>query len=506
MALLMGPVLALRGANSDSWDLSVLVVAEEKPADLRWSRTGAQGSARPARLWSQGPRTAYGFRFTVPLQVSAGSFTYEVADQTFEVALPGHGEPPRMAYASCNGFSDPKLMKTVDQNNRMWTVLAARHAQAALHLLIMGGDQVYADDLWRTIPEMSAFAEASFAVANAMACPQKLARRIEAFYFDLYVQRWSQPEVAAMLAVIPTVMMWDDHDIVDGWGSYPPERQDCPVFRDGIGPAATRAFQVFQRQQPAGAPEESLHPDAFSRGYTLGRIAILALDMRTERTIDQVLSPPHWDAVYAWLDGLRDIDHLLVMSSIPVVYPNLGGLEDLLAAFPGQQDLEDDLRDRWNSDGHRAERVRLVQRLLDFAVEKASMPTILSGDVHLATLGAIESRLHRDQAGAPVILFELTSSAIVHPDPGNTVLFALNHLADSEEEIETGIVGRNVTYPAARQKFIGARNFLTIEPDLDRARPRLWANLWLENGAATPRLLTKVINPMPLPSPAVPVG
>ena len=60
-----------------------------------------------------------------------------------------------LSYASCNGFSDPKLMKSVDDNNRMWAVLAARHVATPLNLLLMGGDQVYADEIWRVISELS---------------------------------------------------------------------------------------------------------------------------------------------------------------------------------------------------------------------------------------------------------------------------------------------------------------------------------------------------------------
>ncbi len=26
-------------------------------------------------------------------------------------------------------------------------------------------------------------------------------------------------------------MTWDDHDIFDGWGSYPPVMQNCEVFQ-----------------------------------------------------------------------------------------------------------------------------------------------------------------------------------------------------------------------------------------------------------------------------------
>lgn len=40
-------------------------------------------------------------------------------------------------------------------------------------------------------------------------------------------------------------MMWDDHDIFDGWGSYPPELQNCPVF-SGIFFVARKFYLLFQ--------------------------------------------------------------------------------------------------------------------------------------------------------------------------------------------------------------------------------------------------------------------
>src|SRR3546814_21195372 len=69
--------------------------------------------------------------------------------------------------------------------------------------------------------------------------------------------------------------------------------------------------------------------------------------MRSERKLDQVLSPKHWEAVYAWMDGLKNIDHLVIMSSIPVVYPGFETLERILGWWPGQNELEDDLADHW---------------------------------------------------------------------------------------------------------------------------------------------------------------
>lgn len=41
-------------------------------------------------------------------------------------------------------------------------------------------------------------------------------------------------------------MTWDDHDIFDGWGSYPDDLQNCPVFQ-GCFQAARRFYLLFQQ-------------------------------------------------------------------------------------------------------------------------------------------------------------------------------------------------------------------------------------------------------------------
>ena len=41
-------------------------------------------------------------------------------------------------------------------------------------------------------------------------------------------------------------MTWDDHDIFDGWGSYPDTLQNCPVFQ-GCYQAALRFYLLFQQ-------------------------------------------------------------------------------------------------------------------------------------------------------------------------------------------------------------------------------------------------------------------
>src|SRR3546814_16978523 len=110
-----------------------------------------------------------------------------------------------------------------------------------------------------------------------------------------------------MLASIPSIMMWDDHDLIDGWGSYPDDRQECDVYQKTIWPAAERAFRPFQQQLSVGeaAPNSICSGYGFTLGHVIGGWPILVLDMRSERKRDKVLYPKTWVEVYAWMYGPR---------------------------------------------------------------------------------------------------------------------------------------------------------------------------------------------------------
>jgi hypothetical protein len=276
--------------------------------------------------------------------------------------------------------------------------------------------------------------------------------------------------------------MWDDHDIFDGWGSYPVKQHECEVYQ-GIYKVARDCFRVFQLQSSDALPAAGLLPGqpAFNYAQQVGSYGILALDLRSERTCERVMSDASWMAAYAWLDQLQGCSHLLVMSSIPVVHPEFATLENLLRVLPGQQELEDDLQDHWTSRTHRQERLRLIHRLLDWAKNKNGRVTILSGDVHVGAVGVIES----GRSGAPVntrVINQLTSSGVVHPAPQAMALFYLEHVGDRVETVDRDITATMYPFPGTQHRYIGARNFLSLEPDSGpAARDRLWANWWVEN-------------------------
>jgi hypothetical protein len=512
----MGPVLSFRGCRDGKWNLTALVVNGTDPGKL----TAGNRSTKPEVLWEVDGRAAYRYTFSFPMAKAEKKASYAVMGEEYEVVVPAVGQAPTMAYASCNGFSSLKLMKGVKDNNALWKRMARKHGLSVphdpkveeneppkdpitpYHLLLMGGDQVYADAMWETVPIMQEWSERPWAAGNAAPVPAGLPQELDRFYFNLYRTRWSQPEVARMLARVPTVMMWDDHDLIDGWGSYPKERQTSPVY-GAMWKSASKAFAVFQQQlkdtdpgRPGGigkgrpGPAFPVVDGAFSFGYVVGDVAILAMDMRSQRTAEtQVIGAPHWNELYAWIENdLKDkkITHLLVLASIPVVYPGFDSLETLLGFLPGHQDLEDDLRDHWDSKPHKQERLRFIQRLLKVAEEDVR-PTLLSGDVHVAALGTIE----RERAAPDTAINQLISSGIVHPGPGAVVLFALRHLFDSEDEIERGVIARMTKFPGNTAKFVGGRNYLSLEPDRDEENRRIWCNWLVEHD---PHPYTKVIS------------
>lgn len=502
------PVLKFLGGENNTWSISVLAVfdASDASPNLQSSTAVVSAAVKVADL-SYSKAVMWRWDLAVTLKVTAQCVEYTLNNKVYHVQVPAIGQMPAVAYASCNGFSDPKLMKQVKEKNALWSRMARLHnAEDKIrgrcfgpwHLLLLGGDQVYSDSMWQDVPELKAWLNLSSSQRSKRAFNQTMRVQVEKFFESLYLTRWSQPEVAAVLASMPSIMMWDDHDIMDGWGSYPYEQHHCPVYQ-GIFEVAKTYFKLFQ-QHGIDAPATLPIQTVFNQAYGIGDLGVLVLDMRSERqphspdaqdndhTPDQVMSEASWNAVYKWLDA-QEFKHLLVMSSIPVVHPSFGLLEKMLGFLPGQQELEDDLRDHWTSPPHLQERLRMVHRLLRFSADKKCRVTILSGDVHVAAVGVIESDRNDVVPNARVIN-QLTSSGIVHPAPPAIARYFLEQACKSGETLDRGITTAMYEFPATTRHLIGARNFLTLEPD---AQDRLWVNWWVE-GEADPT--TKTIHPV----------
>lgn len=199
------------------------------------------------------------------------------------------------------------------------------------------------------------------------------------------------------------------------------------------------------------------------------RIAFCGIDARTERTRKQVNYHETYDLIFQRLrqeltEARGEIKHLIFLLGVPIAYPRLDWLRNLLTSplmtpiallnkrfgfaggffnhFDGKVDLVDDLDDHYTSKAHKSERKQLVLRLQELSEEFAVRITILGGDVHLGAMGRFYSS---PKLGLPVeqdhrYMINVVSSAITNKPPpaGVANLLArrnkIHHLKDGATE------------------------------------------------------------------------
>jgi hypothetical protein len=182
------------------------------------------------------------------------------------------------------------------------------------------------------------------------------------------------------------------------------------------------------------------------------RVAFLGLDCRTERRRDMILSEHTYDLI---LKRCRreivhgETKHLIVLVGVPVAYPRLVWLENILTSrlldpikflgragmlggflnkFDGGVEVLDDLDDHWTARNHKDERNWFIEELQELAAEKSVRITILGGDVHLGAIGQFYSNKKlgipkdKDHRYMPNII----SSAIVNTPPPEMMADVLN--------------------------------------------------------------------------------
>jgi hypothetical protein len=260
----------------------------------------------------------------------------------------------RIAFGSCRVAhpNEPPWTLTKDQDPRgrehdALRALAMRmRAQDVAdwpHLLLLLGDQVYADE----VPQ----ATAEFIVArrDPSVPPGEEVADFEE-YCRLYLDSWSDPAVRWLLSALPTAMIFDDHDVHDDWntskdwvkdirshgwwderivggfmaywayqhlGNLPPEdRMDDATYRavrdcEGDAGPIVREFAFAADRDVAGA--------RWSYRRDVGRTRIVMLDSRAGRVLRpddrHMVDAEEWDCIERWTHG--SFDHLLLGTSLP---------------------------------------------------------------------------------------------------------------------------------------------------------------------------------------------
>ncbi|MFD2764496.1 alkaline phosphatase D family protein [Micromonospora eburnea] len=225
-------------------------------------------------------------------------------------------------------------------------------------LLVLLGDQVYADVTSPTVRKLLRRRRRRPAGAPAT--------QVVSFdeYTKLYLESWRDPEIRWLLSTVPSVMIFDDHEVIDDWNTSASWRADMrgqPWWAERIrsGLASYWVYQHLGNLSPDEIAADPLYAkviateDAtgvlhefgervdreadvahdterwravqyqWSYALNLGRTRLVMLDNRSSRVLESgnraMLPPGEW----SWfLDRAHGVyDHLVVGASLPWLLP-----------------------------------------------------------------------------------------------------------------------------------------------------------------------------------------
>ena len=239
-------------------------------------------------------------------------------------------------------------------------------------------------------------------------------RDLPRFLDVCYRGYWSFTTFQRSLAACPSVMIWDDHDIRDGWGSQGDEH----VYRDSHFVTFRNAFIAHQFIRGPRRWSDELAPDTASmwQAFAIGGVPFFVTDQRTNRdvTVPTVMGEAQWQVLRSWfaaLDPARSKYYVLV-SSVPVFY-RVANRANIASAFSSE--ARDDLLDTWTSQQNEPEWLRLVEEIAK-AGARGLRGIVVSGDYHISSLCRVTMTLP-GQAARPVA-YELITSGFAQEEYG----------------------------------------------------------------------------------------
>lgn len=213
-----------------------------------------------------------------------------------------------------------------------WKELAAFVTSARPHFVLMMGDQVYVDE-----DSPNVFRE------HFNSTPAKRRQALA----EKYALTWSRPPIREVLANVPSYMMWDDHEIRDGWGTVASDSPTLlaryPRGRE-IFAKHTAFFEdcrdVYWHFQGCHNPQHvpgALPPNvvtgppfpgerrAMPFAFQCGRLVVLVLDSRGARDVFRpaaefpILGADQWAYVDAVLGSLTpEIEAIAIVTPTPI--------------------------------------------------------------------------------------------------------------------------------------------------------------------------------------------
>ncbi|KAK4500370.1 hypothetical protein PRZ48_008559 [Zasmidium cellare] len=441
------------------------------------------------------------YRYDVDLRMEdsgAAKWTYAITSHLgctrYEFLVAGKNESSwRFIAHSGNDFAI-----NVSANDRsklggmplMWKDVLLKHQECGgFHAQVALGGQIYADRLWKDIPALKQWTQIS-GKENRKTAPwtAKMEEDVTHAYFHYYTSHFDQPAVREGFAQIPHVCCLDDHDIFDGYGSYPEYMQESHVFKN-LGRIGIEMYLLFQHHTTHEILRNvSNDIDLFTitgKGwhfikYLGPNVVIVGPDTRSERGERQVMAGPTYQGIFPKVATLPpSVQHCLWLLPVPIIYPRLeaveqvantvatgkkavtggfnmlgkvaggvagivgakgavnsgfdgikkavgksGLMQGVLSPF-GDIDMLDELRDLWTHDSKDLERTYIIRTLQGISHNKSLRMTFLSGSVNVCGAGLVHDP---SKPSDHKTMYQLITSSIVNaPSPSYVIRMLHNN-------------------------------------------------------------------------------
>lgn len=217
--------------------------------------------------------------------------------------VPAAGEPMNIMFQSGNGFSPMVESDDFCGPDPLWRDVINEHQTRPFHVMIGGGDQIFNDH----VVEESGYLQDWIKTKNIhdkhnTPFSPEFRAELESFYLESYSIWFSQGLFSFANSQIPMVNIWNDHELIEGFGSYPDEFMGTPVI-SGLGRIAFKYYLLFQHHSVLEETEEDepswllgaqlgpyINQKSRSVFMSLGKgVAFLGLDCRTERMVSPAL-------------------------------------------------------------------------------------------------------------------------------------------------------------------------------------------------------------------------
>ena len=407
---------------------TVFVTLREGAIDAPVTMTGAINATYEAlnvgivKFDSLKPDTIYFYKLWKDAEHNAALEINGLADGKLQFrTLPAQGCDDRLDFLLLSCHNPETQTKDGANGFAVWARIPdIINENENVRFAILAGDQIYADEVEQRVQK------------------EPDLRRRQELYLSVYKKFWDNIHYRQVLCSLPAYLMWDDHDITDGWGSREDSfRKDQPeVFKDDWLRLFEAAQTTFRQMQASRNPEplpESAANKSFDFCFRIGRSGFAVPDLRSNRNVrlPRIMLPEQLDAIRAWVNAnKKDLDVLFFVSTVvfshdaPQVtgfllriwFPVLrffGWLKKLrlLSMFRhwfdrNIGDLRDDINDSWGARVNRFE----TDRVLDFLFEVQNPPdpkeainvVVLSGDIHTPGYSTIYSADPGHQAKAVI--------------------------------------------------------------------------------------------------------